>query len=136
MSTSRLKWKFLFFILCALFATTLYDSFNVPEIIAPTHPLWVSIAIYFIDSMALLGCYSFAFKKQIFPIENFWKAVILSLFSVNALALFYEFSNRADGYEVYDMIYTSIFMAIIVGIMALPVYLYLYQDLSNKRSAV
>jgi len=131
MIASRFKWKLLFFIICALLASTLYDSFTVPEIIAPTHPLWVSIAILVIDCMVLVGAYSFAFKKQLFPIAILWKTVILSLFSLNALVLFYEFSNRADGYEIYDMVYTSFFMAIIVGAMSLPIYLYLQEDLNN-----
>ncbi len=129
MDIIRLKWKLLFFAMLIFMIFTLYDSLNTPEILAPTHPLFISIFLFIIDTLILIGAYNYAFKKKLLPSIRLWKLIIFLLYLVNFVILLYEYINRSSGYEISDIFYQTFFTLIIVFIISLPAHNYYKTDL-------
>ncbi len=109
MNKSKRSWQIGFAIIACFVAYSIYEAFTVADIVAPTHPFFISILILIADLMILLGAYSYAFDKFIIRLKACWLAVIAFFFTVNCVALIYELVNNQVGYEVYDMITMAAF---------------------------
>ena len=135
MSSKRAKWKFFFVFIVCIFISEIYDSATVPDIISPTHPFTLSIYILIVDFMLLFGTYCYAFQKKYIQIKLIWFFVLLSVYISNIFVLGFEFYNRHDGYEIYDMVQIFIIKTFIVVVMSYPTYLYYTIDLFRKNSS-
>jgi len=129
MNLGRLGWKVLFSVMLVIFFTGIYDAAKMPDIIAPTHPGWVSFFVLLFEIIIMIGAFCYAFEKKILPKTSFWKVSIIFLFVGNVIILAYEFYNNSVGYEVSDIVHKSFFTFVIFCIYVLPAYLYYDQDL-------
>lgn len=129
MKKNTIKWKIMFFAIFFIILASIFEAATIPEIIAPTHPITLSFSLLLFDLIILLGTYNFAFRKKIVKNKIIWQSSLLFFYIVNTLALGFEFYNRADGYEIYDMINIIMFKMFIIGFMSYPTYLYYKNDL-------
>lgn len=129
MEKKTIKWKIMFFAIFFMVSASIFEAATLPEIIAPTHPIILSFSLLLFDLMILLGTYNYAFRKNIVKNKIIWQSSLLFFYIVNTLVLGFEFYNRADGYEMYDMINIIMFKMLIIGFMSYPTYLYYKNDL-------
>ncbi|MDQ9092534.1 hypothetical protein RC083_13135 [Pseudoalteromonas haloplanktis] len=120
MSNNKRHWQIVFFVLACFVTYAIYDAFTVADIVAPRHPLFVSILILIADLLILLGAYSYAFNKFIIRSKVFWVFAITFFFIVNCTALIYELVSNHVGYEVYDMITMAAFYLCFSFILVIP----------------
>ena len=100
--------------------SAIYDAFTVREIVAPAHPLFISIFILIADLMILLGAYCYAFDKYLIRSKLCWLIAIVLFFIVNGIALIYEFVYNQVGYEVYDIVTMAAFYLCFSFVLAIP----------------
>jgi len=131
MTSKPIKWKVAFFIILALVLASVSESATVPEIIAPTHPVWVSICAFILDLVILLGAYNYAYGKKIGSNRLLWQLSLWLFYIINLVIVAFEFYNRANGYEVYDMVHIVIFKSLIVFFLSYPTYRYYSIDLKQ-----
>ena len=130
---NKMRWKIGFFIIACFVISTIYDAFTVADIIAPTHPLFLSILMLVADLLILFGAYCCAFDKFIIRSKAIWFAVIILFFTLNGIALIYEFINNHDGYEVYDMVTMTISYLLLALFLVLPIIKHI-EDLDQISS--
>ena len=58
---------------------SIFDAATIPDVIAPTHPMILSLSLFVFDSIVLLGSYNYAFRKKIIEVKLVWQ---LSLFFI------------------------------------------------------
>jgi hypothetical protein len=129
MEKNTIKWKIMFFAIFFMILASIFEAATIPEIIAPTHPVILSFSLLLFDLIILLGTYNYAFRKKIVKNKIIWQSSLLLFYIVNTLALGFEFYNRSDGYEAYEMIHIIFFKTLIIGFMSYPTYLYYKNDL-------
>ncbi|GAA58850.1 hypothetical protein P20652_0709 [Pseudoalteromonas sp. BSi20652] len=125
MKNNKRGWKVVFVIIACFVVSAIYDAFTVRDIVAPAHPLFISIFILIADLMILLGAYCYAFNKYLISSKLFWLVVIVFFFIVNGIAVIYELVNNQIGYEVYDMITMAAFYLCFSFLLATPTIMHL-----------
>ena len=130
---NKMCWKIGFFVIACFVMYAIYDAFTVADIIAPTHPFFLSILMLFADLLILFDAYCCAFNKFIIRSKAIWLAVIILFFTLNGAALIYEFINNHGGYEVYDMVTMTAFYLLFASVLVLPIIKYI-EDLNQINS--
>lgn len=132
MNNNKRVWRVIFIIIACFVVSAIYDAFTVTDIVAPTHPFFISILILIADLMILLGAYSYAFDKYPIRSELCWLAVIVFFFIVNGIAVIYELVNNQVGYEVYDMITMAAFYLCFSFVLVIPTIMHL-KDINKVK---
>ncbi|WP_148049778.1 hypothetical protein [Gallaecimonas pentaromativorans] len=130
MEMKRIGWKVLFFIMLATTLAGTFSDLTSPDILKPTHPIWISILVMVSDYFLLVSSYCYAFEKYIIRSINFWK-VMLSISIFSNLTVFYYAYSRPGAYQLDEVAVSLPISIATLIIFSLPTYLYFSQDLKK-----
>ncbi len=113
------------------FLASLFEGFNTPEILQPTHPAIISILLVLTDAATVIAAFCYAFKKRFIANRLFWQRVLAVYFITNFIALYYEYT-RPNGYTLHEVFLHANFTVLFVIAFAMPTYFYYSSDLASS----
>ncbi|GGO67280.1 hypothetical protein [Bowmanella pacifica] len=124
----RPGWKILFVVILISSVSSIYQAFDTPEELKPSHPAYVSVLILIFEVLTLLSAFCCAFQKVVIDSILFWKSVLAGFVLVNVVVLYIEFS-APGGYKASELAIMVPLSLLFLLLYSLPTYFYYSHDL-------